>query len=194
MSSPLHLTHPRGLGRDAYGNRQKESVEVGFGLAGDRLRVRFEVKTFEITPNPELETGSPQWGLWDWDVVEVFLSVNGAKGSLPYYEFQVSPLGQYFELKILEPRKQTDREFRSGLKCGARILKDEPGDCHWEGWMEIPLTPLGWDGNPANLVGGAFSILGDTSKRYWSLFLPQQETPDFHIPQYFQLLIKPPAA
>ena len=29
-----------------------------------------------------------------------------------YHEFQVSPLNQYLELRILEPRVRVDREFR----------------------------------------------------------------------------------
>lgn len=188
MSTQLRLTHPAAMVED-------ESVKVGFGIAGDKLRIRFEVQTFEINVNPEMDRESPQWGLWDWDVVELFLGFRSASKAgcvgVPYYEFQVSPLGQYLELKINEPRVDTDREFRSGLTYGARILSDDPYDVRWEAWMEVPLKPLGWNGNPDDLIGGAFSILGSEGrKRYWSLFLPPQTKPDFHLPEHFGNLLK----
>ena len=186
MLQPLRLVHPASI-------QHTEHVEVGFGLAGDRLRVRFEVQSNGLHLHPDLEGPGPHWGLWDWDVVELFLHVGSSEGAaVPYYEFQVSPLGQTFELLIRQPRKDTDTRFRSGFLSGAWILEDENGRARWEAWMEIPLRPLGWTGQVASLRGGAFAILGDGAvlgpKRFWSLFLQPQKTPDFHLPDQFRPL------
>jgi hypothetical protein len=160
-------------------------VDVDIRLKGTLLSALFRVQS--DTPseiNPALPTGSSQWGLWDWDVVELFVSC--APGGLPYYEFQVSPLGQHFELEIFEPRKRFNRDYRSGLDCVARAT----GPGRWEGELSIPLERLGWNGDPAAVTGNAFAILGPKGARtYWSLFLEPQEKPDFHLPHAFRALI-----
>jgi hypothetical protein len=189
---PLHCIHPTAQ------TASKEadpgySAQVGFGLAGDRLRARFVVRCPELNVDPEVPDNAPHWGLWERDVVELFIGFPHK----PYFEFQVSPLGQYFELKVLEPRMQWQRDLPGAWSRGARIIsapEAAPGSphqgAHWEAWMEIPLRPLGWGGDLEQLRGGAFAILGAASRRtYWSLFLPPQEKPDFHIPESFGRLI-----
>jgi hypothetical protein len=144
------------------------------------LRADFEVRG-PVRANPELPVGESQWGLWDWDVVEVFVAPGGLARRLPYYEFQASPLGQHFELEVLEPRRRVNRDFRSGLRAGATQF---PGG--WRAWLEIPLAALGYTGMP--LIGGCFSITGPTGGReYRSLFQAPTAHPDFHLPDQFQL-------
>jgi hypothetical protein len=105
---------------------------------------------------------------------------------VPYFEFEVSPLGQYLELKILEPRKHVDRTFRSGFTRVVRRLSDTD----WEAELGIPLERLGWNGDPAQVTGNAFAALGPKSARdYWSLYLEPQSKPDFHLPQFFKKLV-----
>ena len=164
--------------------RAAGGVHVRFSLEGDRLVAAFEVEATGEEPsvNPDLPADASAWGLWDWDVVELFVRANARP---TYYEFQVSPLGQYFELEIFEPRKRFNRDFTSGFRQS--VTRSRSGG--WQARFEIPLSRLGWDGRPESLVGNAFAILGPAGHRtYWSLFLPPQQTPDFHLPDRFRPL------
>jgi hypothetical protein len=158
-----------------------QGVSVDVRREGPLLTASFRVESgVAITANPALPVGESQWGLWEWDVVELFVSCD--PGRLPYYEFQVSPLGQRFELEIFEPRKRFNRDFRSGFESSARRLSETS----WEAEMRIPLDQLGWDRKGASLAGNAYAILGPAAARtYWSLFLGPQAKPDFHLPQQF---------
>jgi hypothetical protein len=179
----LQLVHPAA---------RPERIEIEFEarLRGDRLEAVFDVRAPALHANPQLGRDASQWGLWDWDVVELFLATEPGPAAR-YFEFQVSPLGQFFELEIFEPRKRFNRDFRSGFGHGVELQADGWGDEHWQARMSIPLKTLGWRGNPADLRGNAFAILGEPSARtYWSLFLEPQQTPDFHLPDRFRPLLK----
>jgi len=156
-------------------------VEVDFSLRGDEFTALFQVTRSPIHANPAFPANVSQWGLWDWDVVEVFLQLEPSR----YLEFQVSPLGQYFELEIFEPRKRFNKDFRSGLQYRAW----QKGSDAWSAQMKLRLGSLGWNGDPASILGNAFAILGEgVTKTYWSLLLDPQEKPDFHLPDKFEPL------
>jgi hypothetical protein len=160
-------------------------VRVGFALVGDRLEVEFVTRAPELRSNAAFGAEGSHWGLWDWDVVEVFVSTGGSG----YFEFQVSPLNQGFELRIFEPRKRFDRDFRCAWTHEASV-SGAAGAREWSARMSLPLRELGWDGDSGKLRGGAFAILGETPTRgYWSLFLPPQQKPDFHLPAEFRPLV-----
>jgi hypothetical protein len=183
MSQPLQLVHPTQKASEA----EKTSVKTEFRLDGSLLQARFDVRSSAATYlNTDLAVGSSQWGLWDWDVVELFVSVDGSEACTPYFEFQVSPLAQFLELKIIEPRKNVDRGFISGFGYAAKRLSETD----WSAEMQIPLDRLGWKGDVAMIRGNAFAILGAPPARsYWSLFLGPQEKPDFHLPREFRPLL-----
>ena len=158
-------------------------VRVAFVLNGNTLHAQFRVALY-YRPNtlPDLKGQGPHWGLWEGDVVELFLRV----GDSHYFEFQVSPLGQDFELKVIEPKTNVDREFRSGMlaKTEHRAWAGE-----WDTSMEIDLTRLGWQGDRTTITGNAFAILGKGEPRmHYGLNLPPQEKPDFHLPEHFKKL------
>lgn len=74
-----------------------------------RIRICFEVNQSEESRivNEGFSVNTSSHGLWDFDVVEFFVSTGSSFQeviSAPYYEFQVSPLGQFFQLKIISPR------------------------------------------------------------------------------------------
>ena len=52
-------------------------------------------------------------GLWNKDVVEVFLKPGAARN---YFEIEVSPLGQWADMRIVEPRVEVDLEWNSDLE------------------------------------------------------------------------------
>lgn len=158
-------------------------MEVAFRREGEILCADFKVSHSPLCVNPNWSTSESIWGLWEKDVVEVF--VRGDRQSR-YFEFQVSPLGQYFELEIFEPRVRTNRSYVSGANFSAAV-KEGNG---WSASLRIPLKSIMWTGEDEQLVGNAFACLGPVEKRtYWSLFLPEQKKPDFHLPKYFRPLL-----
>ncbi len=167
----------------AQGRNPKVSVSFAPPDSAGVLAVSFAVSGATPHVNATLSKESSQWGLWDWDVVELFLSANDTP---VYYELQLSPLGQYFELEIFEPRKRFNKQFASGFGHSVNRL----GADAWQAEFKIPLSKLGWNGKVDTLRGNAFAILGEPgAKSYLSLNLPEQEKPDFHLPQYFDRLI-----
>ncbi len=179
--APLRLIHPIAAPVPA------AQVSCGFSLRGSLLKAEFQVRGVEPLSLLEgLQGPGPHWGVWEGDVVEVFLRVGGSE----YFEFVLSPLDQPFELQIFEPRKRVNREFRSGFRHGARCENAQPnGAQDWSAWMEVDLDRLGWAGGRDDLTGNAFAILGrPDARRYFSLFLPPQTVPDYHLPEYFAKL------
>lgn len=161
------------------------SVQVTWDAKPGFLNVEFRVQSPEaIRTHDEFPEGN--WGLWEFDVVELFIR---AVGTHPYYEFQLSPLGQPFELEITEPRKIWNTHYRSRFKGSAQVLNDK----EWTASFEIPLDSLGAYVETCTslaLEGNFFAILGSPGARtYWSAFLPEQEQPDFHTPQYFKKIL-----
>lgn len=131
------------------------------------------------------------YGLWERDVVEVFLR---PEVSAAYFELEVSPLGQWLDALVREPRKDVDFAWRSGMKVQCEI---DPQRKLWMARLTLPVdsmvTALQLDFEPkagdiwkANLcrVCGA-----EPAREYlaWQpTFTPQ---PDFHVPAAFGNLI-----
>ena len=156
-------------------------------IDGAFLEARFEVRS-EVSPyaNDTLNRHHSQWGLWEWDVVELFVSCSNDPSNCPYFEFQVSPLNQFLELKVVKPRVEVDHSFQSGFQHQVQRL--ERGN--WNAQMRIPVSSLGWDHRPESIVGNAFAVLGEGPMRtYWSRYLDAQAKPDFHLPQAFMRLV-----
>lgn len=183
--------------------KKQYRVEVGFEINPERLVTRFEVHApLPLTINPKIPLGSSgkeAWGLWETDVVEVFVSTRNESDKKGYWEFQISPLGQTFQLRVFEPRLRTSFEEKSGFSGRSQIVTP----FHWRATLEVPLPLNGFDQRQragtesvgSELIGGAFACLGPSDQRsYYGLFLPPQEKPDFHLPKYFGPLSTPPLA
>lgn len=164
---------------------QLPQVSFKSSIFRDDLCFEFEVRAKELFTNATLPHEKPAWGLWDWDVVEVFIQPNLFKTD--YYEFQLSPLGQFFELEIFEPRVSWNDHFRSNLKVESQV-EDKNDFYLWLAKLSVPKSVLGLMASTVEneLKGNAFAILGSAENRtYWSLHGPRQSVPDFHRPQYF---------
>lgn len=174
---PLRLTYPAQA-------PLKNPVDVRFALDGSNLLVHFEVRTPEINAKPQL---GPKEYPYQHDVVEVFVSVAGMESAhVPYYEFELSPYNQTFQVKIVDLKKP----FIDGVDMGLqhKTAKTAQG---WSGDMLIPLEKLGWDGDPSKVIGNAYAIFGKTGARsFWSLSIPPQAKPNFHKPEFFKPLLK----
>lgn len=157
----------------------KNPVRATISLAGDVLTARFSVS--ERTLNASKVLG-PEEHPYNYDVVELFVTFSST--GFPYYEFEVSPYNQTFQVRIDGP-KDRQEGVDLGLTSTAAISPDG-----WSAELRIPLKPLGWDGDPHGVRGNFYSILGPGRQRsFWSAYLPKVAKANFHQPKYFKPLL-----
>ena len=156
----------------------KNPVEAHVSLSDDALIARFSVSTPSMNAKKVLAAGEYPY---QFDVVELFVTFSD--GGFPYYEFEVSPYNQTFQVRIVSAKKHQEG-VDLGLTSTAAIVTGG-----WDAELKVPLKPLGWDGDPSKIRGNLYSILGQGRARsYWSVFLPKAAKPNFHQPQYFKAL------
>jgi hypothetical protein len=157
----------------------KNPVEAHVSLADDALIARFSVSTPSLNAKKVLAQGEYPY---QFDVVELFVTFSDS--GFPYYEFEVSPYNQTFQVRIISA-KQHQEGVDLGLTSTAAVVTGG-----WNVELKLPLKPLGWDGDPSKIRGNLYSILGQGRARsYWSVFLPKAAKPNFHQPQYFKALV-----
>ncbi len=150
-------------------------------IAGKSLKVEFH-QNFYSSPNVN-ESFSHEfqnWGLWEHDVFEVFLTKNDS--GLPYLEMQVSPLNQKFALIVKRPREETEYPKVCPFRSHAEIKDGE-----WHSWIEVDLDQIPGDSNV--IKGNVHAIIGDT-RSFFSYNVNSEDEPDFHKPELFKELIK----
>ncbi len=157
----------------------KMPVQVKASLAGDILTVRYAVSSPLLNARKVLGPGQFPYM---FDVVELFVTFS--ETGFPYYEFEVSPFNQTFQVKIVSHARHQEG-VDLGLVSTAAILPHG-----WTAELKIPLKPLGWDGDPAKIRGNFYSILERAPRSYWSSFLPRAKKANFHQPQFFQPLLQ----
>lgn len=166
----------------------------GEGVAGHGLKVEWDFQKDEvlITFNVHKRTSRPwetdkvftsdwgkNWGLWNKDVVEVFLQLRSDEADVkaPYLELQVSPLNQPFALIIFEPRKIFSApkilDFNHDSKVDGRV---------WVARIKVKL-PSELKGK--HLYGGFFACLDHAPREFYALEPNPEPAPDFHRPEFF---------
>jgi hypothetical protein len=152
-------------------------IEVSVSFADDFVHFDFVVKDHKPKTNPNFTTDyKSNWGLWDFDVVEVFVQ---RANTSHYLEVQLSPLGQPFALVIEKPREV----FYAPSSLKAQFHTDYRGH-DWHSRISIAIDDI--PGSGQNLFGNCFACLGDTPHReYYALKINQEERPDFHRPDLF---------
>jgi hypothetical protein len=156
----------------------KKPVQVRASLAGDTLTASFSVSAPSLNAR---KVFGPQQHPYMFDVVELFATFS--ETGFPYFEFEVSPFNQTFQVRIVR-RTLHQEGVDLGLASTATMV---PGG--WTAELKIPLKPLGWDGDPGKIRGNFYSILERAPRSYWSSFLPKAKKPNFHQPQFFQPLL-----
>lgn len=166
----------------------------GTGHAGHSLKIEWDIRgtdaIIQFTVNkrsskawhtdPEFtHDWSKNWGLWNKDVVEVFLQLRSHPDDIqaPYLELQISPLNQPFALIIQEPRK-----IYHAPKILDLIHEVSVDGKVWTAAMKVQL--------PAELrgelvYGGFFACLDQEPREYYALEPNPEFTPDFHRPELF---------
>jgi hypothetical protein len=157
----------------------KQPVQVKASLANGTLTASFSVSAPALNARKVLD---PQKHPYDYDVVELFLTFS--ETGFPYYEFEVSPFNQTFQVRIVSHARHQEG-VDLGLVSSAAILPHG-----WSADLKIPLKSLGWDGDPGTIRRNFYSILGRAPRSYWSTFLPRAKVANFHQPQFFQSLLR----
>lgn len=85
-------------------------------------------------------TDRDTWGLWDYDVAEVFIG-SDFKDINVYKEFEVSPQGEWIDLRIdMKPKPPAiDEKWNSGFECKASIDRTAKV---WHAAMKIPFASI----------------------------------------------------
>jgi hypothetical protein len=158
----------------------KNPVQAKASLADDTLSVRYSVSSPSLNARKVLD---PQQHPYMFDVVELFVTFS--ETGFPYYEFEVSPFNQTFQVNIPGGGKPHQEGVDLGLVSSAAIRPDG-----WSAELNIPLKPLGWDGDRRKIRGNFYSILERAPRSFWSSFLPKARKANFHQPQFFQPLLQ----
>ena len=162
--------HPSSVG-------PQREVFVSSKLENQFLVVHFIVKTETYNTSDKFVVDSYQnFGLWEFDVFEVFVQ----KCSGAYIELQVSPLNQWFALKIIKPRTQTEEIVDFGKTRVNGSLKN--GAFQGEFIIDLAIIP----GNGHWVYGNLCACLGSKDHRsFYALSLNEEKSPDFHRPDLF---------
>ena len=146
-----------------------ESVDIQLVAEENHLELRVRAPFHGDPPPPGL--AGPTEGLWDFEVVEVFIV--GASGA--YTEIELSPHGHHLVLQLSGPRVVERRMLP--LSYEAKIEGDV-----WAGKAEVPLTLL----PDVPVCINAFSIHGTSLQRRFLAWTPLPgPAPDFHQPHRF---------
>ena len=146
----------------------------------------FESWFDSLNVNPEWSRETAIEGLWNKDVVEVFLKPGAAPS---YFEIEVSPLGQWANMRIVEPRVEVDLEWNSDLELETLLSKNES---IWRVFLGLPYKSI-WEEPPE--VGTSwrvnlYRIAGKEPHREYLAWRPTfTGQPDFHVPSSFGHLI-----
>lgn len=145
----------------------------------DGLSIKFEVPIREgAYTSSSFESEYKNWGLWEYDVVEVFLTREAT--GIPYLEIQVSPLNQKFALLVKAPREETEYPEELPFKSSVKLLSKK-----WTAEIEVPWSSM--PGEDSFVRGNLHAILGK-NRNHFSLGLNEDEKPDFHRPDLFKFL------
>jgi hypothetical protein len=133
----------------------------------------------------------PRVGLWDRDVVEMFLGDDWTN-IRHYREFEIAPTGDWIDLAIDLDHKSYDHNWRSGWQTMARI--DEPNKV-WYAAARIPLSAVSakpvQDGTKWRMNLYRIDGLGADPQRHflcWQTNCLQKRDPN-HVPEHFGTLV-----
>jgi len=92
---------------------------------------QFETQHLKENPSATEET----WGLWDYDVVEVFIG-HDLENINVYKEFEISPQSEWVDLDVDKTKKQmVDWKWNSNMKFSNRV---DQANKIWYCEMQIP--------------------------------------------------------
>ncbi len=170
----LNLVHPAST-------QQSQPVQVRYAIVNNDLQVSFQVNSPVLHKKDVYDSNDYPF---QYDVAEVFITVDDPSAAkFSYYEFEVTPLGQVYDLRL-----DVVNGKRAGVDIEPVVTSARASATEWSATFVIPMARIGWNGDVSRLRGNFFTIIGKSPRTYWSAFLPQQEKPNFHKPEFFQPL------
>ncbi len=149
-------------------------IHIRLEVAGDDLVVVIDAP-FHNDP-PPIGPAGPTDGLWEYEVVEVFIAGPAER----YLEIELGPHGHHLVLQLAEVRVPS--ATRLPIEYQAQIEKKR-----WQGTARIPLTLL--PAGPHRINATAISGIGE-ARRYLSIDALPGPAPDFHQPEHFPVRVK----
>ncbi|XP_046637300.1 UPF0462 protein C4orf33 homolog isoform X2 [Daphnia pulicaria] len=146
-------------------------------LNDESFQMDVEGKFFNDPQNPGGAAGEPFMGLWDFEVIELFL----ANDANQYVEIEVGPWGQHIVLLL----NGVHKAIRHSLPLDYKVVeRTETGS--WQGRAIIPTAYL-----PPNVTKiNAYAIHGSGANRTYEALYPvpqgRFENPDFHRLDFFR--------
>jgi hypothetical protein len=177
---------------DWAGKRRYPGIETRVASRWTTSQVYFayRCKYSVLNVYPDQDPAQEKWGLWERDVVEVFINPRPERVN-QYYEFEVSPNNLRIDLAIdLAKKPFNDASWNSGFLHATRI-----GKTVWTCEMRIPVAAMaGNNYEPGPKTEWRVNFYradgrGDDTQRHflaWSPTLTPQ--PQFHAPTRFGLL------
>ena len=181
---------------DRYWNGKSALREKGYNWANlthvrslwneEHVYFYFESWFDSLNINSDWGTESATEGLWNKDVVEVFLRPGTAAS---YFEIEASPLGQWMDLEILKPREEVDLTWNSDLELETVLNEHE---CIWRAFLGLPYQSMkelppevgqAWRVNLCRIAGK------EPDREYLAWRPTFTGQPDFHKPSSFGHLI-----
>lgn len=173
---------------DRYGKPLPEARTEIRSRWTDRYLYFLFVSKFEtLHPRPNPNPAKEAWGLWEYDVAEVFIG-DDLKNIKVYKEFEISPDGEFIDLDVDRDRKgkEVDWLWNSGLEYKTRIDQNRNV---WMCEMRIPWKAIDRRkpaaGNQLRL--NLYRIEGAPPNRKYIAWRPVGN-PSFHTPEKFGVL------
>lgn len=148
----------------------EEAAELEFFIDTGRLVVLINAPFHGDAPPPS--SGGSTEGLWEYEVVELFLAGEDSR----YLELEFGPHGHYLALQFEGVRQKMPVVIQ--LEYEAEILGNR-----WKGTAILPSAIL----PPGTCRANAFAIHGPgATRRYLAAFSLPGPMPDFHQPAFFR--------
>lgn len=152
-------------------NQQSAQVAVDWVINDHFFNVTF---LFEGTSLKNEISGTPfNWGLWEQDVLEVFVR---EKGHSSYLEIQIAPSKQLFALIVEKPREKFYFARTDELSFSVSAHQAE---------ISIPLSLIPEYTN-GDLEGNFFAVI---DQNFYAMTINSEDQPDFHRPDLFRSLV-----
>ena len=172
-------------GHDRYGKPVPNSrTEIRSRWTERNLYFLFSAQYETLYVKAHPSTTEETWGLWDFDVAEVFIGHDFSNINL-YKEFEVSPQAEWVDLDVDHAKKEqsVDWKWNSGFRFRTRIDKERKmWFCEMQiPWKSIEARPVR-AGNELRL--NLYRIEGGPPSRKYLAWRPVNND-SFHTPEAF---------
>ena len=167
--------------------RKRYRTEIRSRWTENNLYFLFICPYEDLNLKPSPSVSSETFGLWNWDVVEVFIG-SDFQNIRRYKEFEVSPQGEWIDLDIdlAKPHHEDGWTWNSSFAVAAHI---DAAHKIWYAAMRIPFSALQSHPPADNEIFrvNLFLSEGVSPNRIQQAWQPTMSS-TFHVPERFGLL------